>query len=225
MLCFTPYCVISLCIYLGENIVRKTVLPNLVWRVGRVDSTIRKVALAVCFGLLKSGGALPQSLFDVASELLPLLCSNLDDSDVSPRMMSCMCITVILERLKGAFAAQSLSEMYPLLLKRLDDSSDQVRLAIFTTLESFFQCAPKENYNSTLLDYSLDQLFVHLDDRDSNIQEGALSVIKVISEHCSRELVMRKADSAKHTHRDEKIINRLTTECQGFEVISERQCI
>ena len=208
----------------GENIIRKAVLPNLVWRVGRVDATIRKVALAVCYGLLKSGGALPQSLFDVAGELLPLLCSNLDDHEVSPRMMACMCVTVILERLRGAFAAQSLSEMYPLLLKRLDDSSDQVRLAICTTLESFFQCAPKENYNSTLLDYSLDQLFVHLDDRDADIQQGAFNVIKIISEHCNRELVMRKAESARHTHRDEKIINRLTTECQGFEVLSERQC-
>ena len=181
---------------------------------------MRKVALAVCFMLLKSGGVLPQSLFDAAGELLPLLCSNLDDNEISPRMMCCLCVAVILERLKGAFSSQSLSEMYPMLLKRLDDSHDQVRLAICKTLEIFFTCAPKMNYSSTLLDYSLDQLFVHLDYKESTIQGGVYEVIKVVAE-VNRELTLKKAESAKHTHRNVGLINKLIGEIQGFELLDE----
>ena len=208
--------------YIGaasSDIVRRCILPNLVWRVGRVEATVRKVALAVCFGLLKAGGALPQSLFDVAGELLPLICSNLDDHETSPRLMACMSIAVILERLKGAFGDQALSEMYPKLLKRLDDSNDQVRVAVCSTLEIFFQCAHKSCYNSTLLDYSLDQLFVHLDDKDPEIQNAVLPVIVAVA-GIKKDLVLKKAGSCRHSHRNVSMIDKLVVEVEGFEILS-----
>ena len=37
-------------------------------------------------------------------------------------------------------------ELYPKLLKRLDDSSDGVRIVVCGTLESFLQCAAKQHY-------------------------------------------------------------------------------
>lgn len=208
--------------YIGAasvNIARRCVLPNLVWRVGRVEATVRKVALAVCFGLLKAGGTITQSLFDITGELLPLLCSNLDDHETSPRLMACMSITVVLERLKGSFGDQVLSEMYPNLLKRLDDSSDQVRIAICSTLVSFFSCANKSCYSSTLLEYSLDQLFVHLDDKDPAIQNAVLPVLVAVAD-IKKDLVLKKAENCRHSHRNVSMINKLLAEVEGFEILS-----
>ena len=49
---------------------------------------------------------------------------------------------------RGSFGDQAVHELYPKLLKRLDDSSDQVRVAVCATLEMFLQSAPKQCYRS-----------------------------------------------------------------------------
>jgi len=122
-----------------ERLLCKAIVPNLVWRVGRVEATVRKVALAVCHGLMKAGAARTEALAAAAPELVPLLCSNLDDMDETARLMSCLCLRVMFERLRGAFGEQAVHELYPKLLKRLDDSSDAVRAAICGTLDMFMQ--------------------------------------------------------------------------------------
>lgn len=38
----------------------KALIPNLVWRAGRVEGVARKVALTATHGLLKAGGVSPQ---------------------------------------------------------------------------------------------------------------------------------------------------------------------
>ena len=58
-----------------------------------MESTVRKVALAVSFGLMKAGAAKAEALAAAAPELVPLLCSNLDDHDETARLMSCLCLT------------------------------------------------------------------------------------------------------------------------------------
>ena len=109
--------------------------------------------------------------------------------------------------------------MYPKLLKRLDDSSDQVRVTVCSTLESFFNCANKNSYSSTLVDYSLDQLFVHLDDKDQAIQEAVLPVIRAVAA-ISKEVTLKKAESSKHSHRNVAAIDKLIGEIQGYEILS-----
>jgi hypothetical protein len=83
-----------------EYILAKAIVPNLVWKVGRVEATVRKVTLAACFGLLKAGAVKPESMYKVAAELVPLLVSHLDDSDISPRQLAAFCLSIIFERLK-----------------------------------------------------------------------------------------------------------------------------
>jgi hypothetical protein len=48
--------------------------------------------------------------------------------------------------------------MYHKIVKRLDDSSDAVRIAICDTLEKFLQCAPKGCFSGTTIDYTLGTL-------------------------------------------------------------------
>lgn len=132
----------------SKDIIQDILIPNLVWRAGRVEATIRKVALAGCYGILKAGATPFEALAVVAPTLVPLLVSSLDDthSDVTPRSMACFCLTIMFDRLKGCFREQSLSEVYHPLLKRLDDSNDSVRIAICSTLVAFFTCAAPSEY-------------------------------------------------------------------------------
>jgi dynein assembly factor 5 len=131
----------------SRGLLHDVIIPNLIWRSGRVEATVRKVSLTVCFGILKAGATSLETLREMAPSLIPLLTSALDDpySDVSPRHMSCICLSVVFERLRGSFGYQTLLEVYPVLLKRLDDSDDGVRIAICGTLTAFFlAAAPKE---------------------------------------------------------------------------------
>lgn len=74
---------------------------------------MRKVALALCYGILKAGAVPTETLFSTAAELVPLIVSHLDDSEVTPRQMACLCVTVLFERLRGVFSEQSIHEIYP----------------------------------------------------------------------------------------------------------------
>ena len=198
----------------AENIIKNIFIVNLVWRVGRVEATVRKVALAATYGILKAGAVTPDVMTRTASELVPLLVSNLDDSDVSTRQISCLCIGILFERLRGAFGEDSISNMYPVLLKRLDDSNDHVRINVCNALEHFCQCAPRTAYTSTCIDYTLDQLFIHLDDVNPAIQDAVYKVIIMYGTHLDKMRVLKKAESNIPTMRSPYLCHKIQNELQ-----------
>ena len=205
----------------AETIVKEILLPNLVWRIGRVEATVRKVALATCYGLLKAGSVKLEVLFRAAADLVPRIVSNLDDMEATPRQISCLCLTVLFERLKGAFGDQAIHEIYPKLIARLDDSSDVVRLAICATLEMFLQCSPvAHHYTGTLIDYVLDQLFIHLDDADSNVQVAVYRVI-VVAGSIDKALTLKKAERSRLSHRSPAMCDKVVVELTGIEILDD----
>lgn len=204
----------------SQLLIKEIVVPNLIWRVGRVEATIRKVALAVCYGILKAGAVQTETLFNIAMEIVPLLVGHLDDSEVTPRLMACLGLAVIFERLRGVFSDQAIREMYPKIIARLDDSSDDVRVAICTTLDKFLLCGVSKNcYTGTLIDYILDQLFIHLDDPNPNIQQAVFNTI-VTASNVDKGLVIKKAESNRLSHRSPVLCDKVIIEVQGFEILS-----
>jgi hypothetical protein len=61
----------------------------------------RKVALTATHDLLKAGGIKPEALYKFAPNLVPLLASDLDDSDASARHIGCLCLGIVFERLRS----------------------------------------------------------------------------------------------------------------------------
>ncbi|RHY58415.1 hypothetical protein DYB30_003233 [Aphanomyces astaci] len=60
--------------------------------------------------------------------------------------------------------------LYHEILKRLDDSNDLVRKAACATYITFLRAAPRSHFRGTIIEYSMDALFVHLDDSDPDVQ-------------------------------------------------------
>ena len=205
----------------AEGIVKEIIVPNLIWKIGRVEATVRKVALATAYGLLKAGAIKAETLARSASDLVPLVVSNLDDMESTPRQIACLCLTVLFERLRGAFGDNAVREMYPKLVARLDDSNDAVRVSVCKTLEMFLQCAHKSYFLGTTIDYILDQLFIHLDDPDPAIQEAVVPVIVVAANSIDKNLVIKKAENSKQSHRSPSLCNRILVEVQGFEILED----
>lgn len=99
-------------------------------------------------------------------------------------------------------------QLYSDLLKRLDDSSDIVRKAACKTFIAFFQASPPEYFAGTIIDYILNNLFIHLDDPDENIQSAIFQVLQ----HATRinaALVMEKAKENQSRHRSPHYCNQL----------------
>merc|ERR1719488_99701 len=107
-----------------------------------------------------------------APQLLPILKTNLDDYDASTRQLVCLSLGMIFKALPNALGEDALRELYPALLKRLDDSSDDVRRAVCDTMCTFFFTSQPKNFRGTILEYSVEQLLVHLDDHDAEIQQA-----------------------------------------------------
>lgn len=63
-----------------------------------------------------------------------------------PHVKSPLTTSVRPVRSRGSFGDQAIHELYPKLLKRLDDSSDSVRATVCATLETFLVCAPAQHY-------------------------------------------------------------------------------
>jgi len=193
---------------LAVNIVQQALTLNMVWKAGRVNSTVRKVSLACFYALLHKGYADRPTLFAVAPGLLPILKTDLDDFDASTRELVCLSLDIMFRHLPGALSEQPVMELYPTLLKRLDDSSDPVRVAVCGCFVSFFGAAPPAAFLGTTIDYCLDQLLVHLDDADPKMQHLIFEVLKATLP-IDAPRVARKALASRPSHRNPALIDQL----------------
>ena len=105
---------------------------------------------------------------------------------------------------------------------RLDDSNDQVRVAICSALVMFFQCgAHPKCFSSTTIDYTLDQLFIHLDDPEPSIQHAVLGAIVQVAKTLDKSAVLKKAEKNRDCHRTPVMCDRVMFEVTGVEILSE----
>ncbi|OQS04441.1 hypothetical protein THRCLA_03322 [Thraustotheca clavata] len=168
------------------------ITPNIVWQAGKVAATIRKVAMACMYTLLRQGLATRACLFEAAPHMLPVLKAALDDTDAKTRQLVCLAFQFLFVALPDALGGMTnynitvnvavivepVSQLYHELLKRLDDSNDLVRKAACATYVMFLRAAPPSHFQGTIIDYTMDALFVHLDDTDSEIQAAVFEVLK-----------------------------------------------
>ena len=68
-------------------------------------------------------------------------------------------------------------EVYPELLKRLDDSQDGIRLEAAKSFEDYFEVLPEE-WAPNLFEYMVENIYIHLDDSEEIIQQAITKVLK-----------------------------------------------
>lgn len=124
----------------------------------------------------------PLQLLDVMEELMTQLRSTLEDDNMSTRLVTCRVMTRILSTVGTSLDDHRLHNMYPDLLKRLDDSNDDVRIAITDTWIAYLACF-QDDYQVALYRAHLEAMYkgllIHLDDPDSRIQDAMLGGYRV----------------------------------------------
>merc|ERR1719478_720290 len=106
------------------------------------------------------------------------------DDSWSPdnRMIAVLTTGALLDEMQEVLTDEHLREVYPDMLKRLDDSNDEIRTAICKTFVVFFRVLPPK-WSSTLYGYIVKTLFIHLDDPSPSIQAAVGEVLETALHH------------------------------------------
>ena len=84
----------------------------------------------------------------------------------------------------------------------------------------FYFSSTCNTLSGTTLDYTLDQLFIHLDDPSPAMQTAIFSVI-IIASKLDSTLVVKKATDNRHSQRTPELCDKILFEVQGFELLPD----
>ncbi|XP_068434331.1 dynein axonemal assembly factor 5-like [Clinocottus analis] len=163
----------------SEKFLSDVLLPNLVWRAGRTAGAVRTAALSCLLALLHGGAIAPGQLLCLEEKLSPQVLSALEEDSQMSRLLACRSLSVVLRLIGTDLHPEALNKIYPALLKRLDDSSEEVRGVALQTLGLWLSSLTKgynpEHY-APHLQLLFQQLLLHLEDPDVSVQ--VLEVLK-----------------------------------------------
>ncbi|TMS14708.1 Dynein assembly factor 5, axonemal [Larimichthys crocea] len=126
-------------------------------------------------------GGIRALLLCLEEKLIPLVLSALDEDSQMGRLLACRSLSTTVRLIGTSLHPEALNKIYPELLKRLDDSSEEVRSVALQALGLWLTSLTKD-YNPEFctphLQFLFQQLLLHLDDPDSSVQEQVLEVLK-----------------------------------------------
>ncbi len=144
-------------------------IPSTVWKVGSPNIKIRKAAVICMMRLIDNKLISPEKLRGNLKPVMGVLKGCLDDDWATDlRFTGVVYIRRMLEYLNEVFDAEDYKEVYPELLKRLDDSQDGIRIATAEAFSVFFKYLPNP-WSTSLYDYTIKNIFIHLDDQNADI--------------------------------------------------------
>uniref|UniRef100_A0A3P9HKG3 Dynein axonemal assembly factor 5 n=1 Tax=Oryzias latipes TaxID=8090 RepID=A0A3P9HKG3_ORYLA len=187
----------------AESFLCNILLPNLVWKAGRTAGALRTSALSCLLALLHGGAITPGQLLCLEEKLSPHVLSSLEEDSQMGRLMACRSLSAMLKLIGRSMRQDTLNQIYPELLKRLDDSNAEVRAAALHGVGLWFSSLTKD-YSPELcaphLQLLFQQLLLHLDDPNPAVQDQVLEILKKASV-VHPVLLKREAEAAKDKHR------------------------
>lgn len=105
----------------------------------------------------------------------------MEDDNKNTRLVACRVMTRTFDLAGSSVNQDRLHNMYLDLLKRLDDSNDEIRITVSRTFLAYLDCF-QQAYDVQLYRAHLEAMYkgllVHLDDPDERIQEAILGKIR-----------------------------------------------
>ncbi|EGD79070.1 hypothetical protein PTSG_02038 [Salpingoeca rosetta] len=201
-------------------VVNDIICPNLVWRAGEKAAALRTAAMSCLWAMVHGDLIAFEHLEQCMPTLQPLLMSCLEDEEMETRLLTCN----ILERViiinkpgyKSSYAGyDSFHKLYPELLKRMDDSNNDIRHQVCRVWKSYFDIM-KQAYDTQLYRAHIEMIFsgliLHLDDPDPRIQKSVFSaLVEAVDVH--PELLKEKLKEARTKHRSPTLCDELIAKC------------
>ena len=155
--------------FYSEIILKMILIPSTVWKVGKPNIKIRKASVICMMRLLDHKLISKEKLYNSFKEIMGVIKNCMDDDWANDlRFTSVVLIRRLIDYLQEVFDAEDYKEIYPELLKRLDDSQDSIRIATSETFSTFFKYLP-DPWSVSLYEYTVKNIFIHLDDQNPEI--------------------------------------------------------
>ncbi|KAM5213583.1 dynein axonemal assembly factor 5 isoform 1-T1 [Hipposideros larvatus] len=199
-----------------DTVIMDILVPNLQWHAGRTAAAIRTAAVSCLWALISSDVLSATQIQDVQRTLMPQVLTTLEEDSQMTRLTSCRIISVFLEASGGAIDPDKFTKIYPELLKRLDDVSNDVRLAAASALVAWLQCIRKDagkSQSQSDIQHLYRELLVYLDDAESTVQDAVLEVLKAGSV-LFPDLLVTETEAVMHKHRSPAYCEQLLQHVQ-----------
>nr|XP_012143265.1 PREDICTED: dynein assembly factor 5, axonemal isoform X2 [Megachile rotundata] len=206
------------------------VFPGLIWSAGRAAEAIRTAALSCLCTILdkyekdlimdKIKHMKEQNISLTLDKIIPALISLADDNSKKSRLYSLqtmyfiMCIRKRFDHLTEEY----IHKIYPVLLKRLDDGSDDIRIASLEALTKLWSTIPEDydlNFNKGHIDTLYTTVIIYLDDPEKEFQNLTLGSLKELAK-VHPELLYHKLQKCKMNFRNQQDIEILLEYCQDI---------
>ncbi|KAG6553495.1 hypothetical protein Mapa_004407 [Marchantia paleacea] len=206
---------------LSEQIILELLIPCGVWRIGKVAAAIRHRAMVALGTFLRQDFCTQASMLELIKpekQFLSVVKSCLDeDYYVDTRRATCHVIQHVI-RIAGAQMADEQRITVSLeIQKRLDDSSDIVRLEIVPAIATFFQTLRSSSSDEDVKSL-LSNLLVHMDDSNKKIQ----AAVCVAAQACATQrpkLVIDLATKICKDHRTSTYFDELQSFALSIESV------
>ncbi|KAM7091441.1 dynein axonemal assembly factor 5 isoform 2-T2 [Ciconia maguari] len=200
-----------------ETVIKDILAPNLQWHAGRTAAAIRTTAVSCLWALTHCEMLSPKEILKVKDGLMPQIIAAMDEDSKITRLMACRIVGVFLKVCGEQFDEDKFTNTYTEVLKRLDDASCDVRLAAAHTLTNWFKCLKESDVKSAMeshIEFLYQELLIHLDDPDQNIQNAVLEVLKEGSV-LYPELLVKEIEGVVHKHQTPAYCNQLLHHIQS----------
>ncbi|XP_049801252.1 dynein axonemal assembly factor 5 [Schistocerca nitens] len=202
-------------------------VPNMAWRAGRSAEAVRTACVACVWAAVNPGvcGALsdPRVLAPVGSALFPTLLALIEDQAHRSRLLALysLCRLIVISRSAGLFNAEHIRQIYPVVLKRLDDVNDEVRTSAVEALVLLFNDLPADYSVETSIAHIetlYSTMLIHLDDPDEAFRDIMFRALKDLS-HLSPSTLRGRLESILHNFRNEKACRQLLDHLTNIPVL------
>ena len=187
--------------YYGEVLILGILQPCIEWRIGIPNVKIRQAGIVCMKKLIDCKLIEKEDLHKNFMDIFNNLKNCLDDDFSSEiRFAATVLLKTMINYSGTQFVWDDFKEVYPELLKRLDDSQDGIRLEACKAFEIFFEVLP-EDWAKNLVEYMVQNIFIHLDDSDTQIQEAIAVVLnKAAKVHKDVVIGIGRSMSGKFQH-------------------------
>ncbi|GAX72982.1 hypothetical protein CEUSTIGMA_g434.t1 [Chlamydomonas eustigma] len=190
-------------------------LPPLVWRAGKSSAAVRFAAITAFATMLRRSLAPSHVLLNLVASgavLPPIIQSMDEDWYTDLRNTACFVMRELLLAVGKDFSAEARRTVYPELIKRLDDSNNQVRKAACRALHAFCTSMPS-SYCDTNTAYLIQGVVIHMDDSNQDVQEAACSVLEALA-LVKPTVVATEVSKVRDRFRSQHFCDRVLSSCK-----------
>jgi hypothetical protein len=186
------------CVY-SQLLIEQVFIPTAAWKPNSVG--LRKKSVELLIKLFKGRIIEPLAVKNLWGKLFPVLKTCASDETAELREVVVEAFLQILNFYSQIFEEIEICDLYPELLKRLDDSLDRIRIATAGPFCRFFAVVKENHKKLSNYNYIVASLFTHLDDPSEYIQKAITQILQSAGKFSPEDfLILAKEAEKKHKH-------------------------